>query len=234
MTPKVISFDCAHTLLHVDWSVARYVADVCAAAELEIPLEGPRLYERMYFDRLDDFVRVNMTRDHALCDQWWVDLGADWLESMGIAPEKSVELQAVSEQIGFGSESILFKVYEDVVPTLQRVSELGIPMAVLSNWDYSLHKALRGAGIYDRFNLVVASLEHGVGKPDARLFAKVTEYFGVKAADVLHVGDHPVDDYEGAIGAGMRAAMIDRSRPATESPILHDLRQIEEAFAWID
>jgi HAD superfamily hydrolase (TIGR01549 family) len=233
MIPKVVSFDCAQTLLEVDWSIRRYIADVCAVAELPLPLEAPALYEQMYYSRLQDYIRANMTRDHAQCDAWWITLGRDWLTQIDLDAELATRLQDISNEIGFGPESVLFRLYEDVVPALDRLNELGVRIAVLSNWDYSLHKALQGAGIYHRFDLVIASLEHGVEKPDPRLFQVVLDHFQVEPGDILHVGDNPVDDLEGARGVGMRAVLIDRTRGASEEPYLHHLSALEGAFAWI-
>ena len=232
MNPEVVSFDCAQTLLEVDWSIRRYVADICAYVGLEIPLDGPAMYESLYLRRLDDYLRVNMTRDHEQCDLWWIELGETWLESIDLDPRLARQLQAASNEVGFGPKSSLFKLYDDVIPTLDRLAGLGIRLAVLSNWDYSLHKSLQGAGVYDRFELVVASLEYGVEKPDPRLFQVVADHFNVSPGQVLHIGDNPHDDYEGATGAGMRAALIDRSLQQPEQPWINNLRRIEETFAW--
>lgn len=232
MIPKVVSFDCAQTLLEVDWSIRRYVADVCAHIQLEIPLEGPAKYEEMYNARLRDYVRVNMSRDHAACDAWWVELGRDWLTEIGLDPTLAARLQAVSGEIGFGPNSILFRLYDDVVSALDRLNGLGVRLAVLSNWDYSLHKSLKGAGIYERFELVVASLEVGVEKPDPRLFQVVTDHFGVAPQDVFHIGDNEIDDFQGATEFGMRAALIDRGLQSPDQPWIRSMDQIEEAFAW--
>ena len=231
--PKVVSFDCAQTLLEVDWSVKRYIADVCAVAGLQIPLEAPAIYEQLHRERLGEYLAANLTRNHDVCDAWWIQLGSDWLRVVGLDPDWAPRLQELSDRIGFGPESILFTLYDDVVPTLDLLAELGIRMAVLSNWDYTLHKSLRGAGIYDRFELVVASLEHGVEKPDPRLFQVLIDHFNVAPEEILHIGDNPLDDLEGAIVSGMRGALIDRSRTNTHEPWLHDLRCLEEAFGWI-
>jgi REG-2-like HAD superfamily hydrolase len=230
--PKVVSFDCAQTLLEVDWSIKRYVADVCAIAKLQIPLEGPSLYEQMYHDRLASYVQVNMSRDHQRAEDWWIQLGGDWLQAMGLDANHAPGLQKISNEIGFGPKSVLFRAYDDVEPVISRLKTQGMKLAVLSNWDYSLHKALRGFGLYDCFDLVVASLEYGVEKPDPRLFQVVTDHFAVEPNDVLHIGDHLEDDFEGAKRFGMRAALIDRSRAETSEPWLSDLRHIEEAYAW--
>lgn len=216
----------------MDWSIRRYIADVCAAAKLEIPLEAPAAYEGMYHSRLPEYLEVNLTQEFALCEGWWIELGANWLSQFGLDPGLAVELHAISDRIGFGPESILFKLYDDVKPALAALQRSGMRLAVLSNWDYTLHKALHGAGILDRFELVVASLEHGVEKPDPRLFKLLTDHFDVAPHEILHIGDNPIDDLEGAIVSGMRGALIDRSRPRSEEPWLHDLRNIEEAFGW--
>ncbi|MBC8065550.1 MAG: HAD-IA family hydrolase, partial [Chlorobia bacterium] len=80
--------------------------------------------------------------------------------------------------------------------------------------------------------MVVASLEYGVEKPDPRLFHVVLDHFEVDPSDVLHVGDNPLDDLEGAQGVGMRGVLIDRSIPNPIKPYINDLGKIEEAFAW--
>jgi len=234
MIPRVVTFDCAQTLLEVDWSIKRYVADCCAELKLEIPLEGPSLYEQMYHERLGDYVRVNMTRDHEACDAWWIALDREWLAAIGLDPGHAERLQETSERVGFGPQSILFRIYDDVLPCLADLKARGIRVGVLSNWDYSLYKALAGAGLQDEFELVVASLEHGVEKPDPRLFQVVLDHFEVAPEEIVHVGDNPVDDLEGARGVRMRGVLIDRSMPRSEAPVLHDLRNLPEAFEWID
>lgn len=234
MIPKVVTFDCAQTLLEVDYSLRRYIADCCAHAGIELPLHGPSVHEQMYNERLREYVQVNMTRDHEACNQWWLTLYRDWLNALDLDPAGAEKILEASREIGFGKESVLFKLYDDVRPTLARMKEMGVRVGVLSNWDYTLHLALQGAGIYDEFELIVASLEYGVEKPDPRLFQVVVDHFGVAPEEVLHVGDLVEDDLEGARGAGMRGVLIDRSRTNSESPWLHDLRHLPEAFAWID
>jgi putative hydrolase of the HAD superfamily len=71
-----------------------------------------------------------------------------------------------------------------------------------------------------------------VEKPDPRLFHTIIDHFAVQPSEVLHIGDNVVDDFEGARAAGMRAVLLDRTRQATEQPVLHHLDQIEEALRW--
>ena len=45
----------------------------------------------------------------------------------------------------------------------------------------------------------------GVHKPDPRLFEITAERLGVKPQECIYVGDHPVNDIQGALSAGMGA-----------------------------
>jgi putative hydrolase of the HAD superfamily len=61
-------------------------------------------------------------------------------------------------------------------------------------------------------DLIVTSALVGFEKPDIRTFQAAFEPLGVDPALGLHIGDQPKSDVVGAIGAGMRAALIDRYR----------------------
>jgi putative hydrolase of the HAD superfamily len=111
---------------------------------------------------------------------------------------------------------------------------MGIKAAVISNWDYSLHRVLKMFGIYERFVVVKASLEEGVEKPDPRLFQITLQEAGFSPHETFHVGDDLVDDVEGANRFGIRSTLIDRSLAKTERPVICTLADLPEAFGWID
>jgi putative hydrolase of the HAD superfamily len=88
---------------------------------------------------------------------------------------------------------------------------MGYRLIVISNWDITLRRVLRAVGIEDYFEFVFASLEEGVEKPEPGLFEIARAALGVSPAEVLHVGDDPVDDLGGAEAFGMRALLLDRT-----------------------
>jgi putative hydrolase of the HAD superfamily len=132
-----------------------------------------------------------------------------------------------------GPDSPCFRLYPDTIAGLDAVAALGLPMVVLSNWDVSLHRTLRSLGITDRFTHLFASLEHGVEKPEAELFRIVERETGFAPDEILHVGDSPLDDLQGALGAGWHAALLDRSLAAIERPRIASLVDVPEAIGWI-
>jgi putative hydrolase of the HAD superfamily len=103
-----------------------------------------------------------------------------------------------------------WKVFPDVLPILERLTAAGVATAVVSNWDSFLPSLLEGHGLTRYFRTVSVSAIEGCGKPDAEIFRRTCARLTVAPEAVLHVGDSPRDDYEGARGAGLRAVLLDR------------------------
>jgi putative hydrolase of the HAD superfamily len=96
--------------------------------------------------------------------------------------------------------------YADVRPALIRL-RAQYRLFALSNGNADLHRC----GIGDLFDGHVTAIAAGAAKPDARIFAVLSEMAGVSAAEVMHVGDDPVADVVGARQAGMRSVWLNRS-----------------------
>jgi HAD superfamily hydrolase (TIGR01509 family) len=96
-----------------------------------------------------------------------------------------------------------FEVLDGVVETLRGLQARGLDLAVVANWDYSLHEHLRRCGLEHFFSAVVVASELGAAKPDAAPFRAALERLGVPPERALHIGDHAKDE-EGAAAAGMR------------------------------
>lgn len=229
--PKVVTFDCAETLVAVRWTIDGFALDCAEHIGLRLPPEAGNLYRSLYVARRPEFARVNLTRDEAQGKAFWMKLTEDWLRALGLPETHAEPLQAAADTLAYGPDSILFRPFDDVAPCLDALESMGIRTAVISNWDYSLHRVLRGFGLDRRFDLVVASLEEGVEKPDPRLFHLALDRLGVAPDEALHVGDNPEDDLDGAQAAGMRALLIER----TGSPppgALRTLTELPEALTW--
>jgi len=110
---------------------------------------------------------------------------------------------------------------------------MGIRLAVVSNWDISLHRILENLNLASSFEFVIASLEEGPEKPDPALFHLALERLNLPPADVVHIGDDPVDDFAGAQAVQMRTLLLRRSEELShEAGVIHTLDQLPEAFAW--
>jgi HAD superfamily hydrolase (TIGR01549 family) len=100
--------------------------------------------------------------------------------------------------------ALRFAVLPGVPDALRRLRGAGFALAVVANWDFSLHEHLRKHRLRDWFDAVVVSGELGVRKPDPAPFRAALEQLGVEPARAVHVGDYPPHDEVGALAAGMR------------------------------
>lgn len=194
---------------------------------------GSETYGRLLQSRWRAYCEINQTRNDEACDDFWRDLAKDWLERMG-APDSALKpLLELADTRLYGLDQHTFTLFSDVLPTLLKLRDQGWRMVVLSNWDYSLPRILRNLGISDMFEQVFASLQEGPEKPDPALFRIVSERVGLAPASIVHVGDNPVDDLEGARSAGWQALFLDREKQGFHPPTLSSLGQMPEALAWL-
>ncbi len=103
-----------------------------------------------------------------------------------------------------------WRVFDDVLPTLQALNERGMPCAVLSNFDSRLFDLLTGFRLNRYFSGVHISARLGAAKPDGRIFAAALQAHGLRPHEAWHVGDSMREDVEGAGNAGIKAWLIER------------------------
>ena len=84
-------------------------------------------------------------------------------------------------------------------------------IVVVSNWDSTLPALLDRLDLTRYLDGVVVSALVGASKPSREIFATALAAAGVAPHEVLHVGDSPLDDYEGARAAGLPALLLDRA-----------------------
>jgi 2-haloalkanoic acid dehalogenase type II len=103
--------------------------------------------------------------------------------------------------------------YPDVRPALERL-KARYRLFALSNGNADLKRC----GLAHLFDGHVTARSAGAAKPDARIFTRLLVEAGVRAADVLHIGDDPVTDVDGARRAGLKAVWLNRDcRPWPEN-----------------
>ncbi|MEU6992251.1 HAD-IA family hydrolase [Streptomyces sp. NPDC046465] len=113
--------------------------------------------------------------------------------------------------------------YADAAEVLAGLRERGIGVAVVSNIGWDLRPVFRAHGLDRYVDAYVLSYEHGISKPDRRLFALACAALGVDPRDALMVGDDRRAD-GGAAGLGCAVHFVDHlpvdRRPAALRPVL--------------
>ncbi len=105
---------------------------------------------------------------------------------------------------------ISFNPYPESVAVLRELKALGLKLYVVSNWDILLAEVLEALGWTQYFDGLVASALLGVEKPDPRVFDEALRISGVRRERVVHVGNDPVADIQGAAAAGIATVLVDR------------------------
>jgi putative hydrolase of the HAD superfamily len=103
-----------------------------------------------------------------------------------------------------------FELYDDVPDVLRSLAASGVRIGLVSN----SHRCL--ASFQSHFELQgliaasVSSSEHGLMKPHPSIFRAALDLMDVPAPNALMVGDSVLHDVEGALRAGMKAALLHR------------------------
>jgi putative hydrolase of the HAD superfamily len=107
--------------------------------------------------------------------------------------------------------AIRFRAYPEVPDVLARLRASGARLAVVSNWDVSLHDVLERTGLRPLVDAVVISAELGVAKPDPAIFRAALDRLGAAPEGAVHVGDSLEHDVAGARAAGLEAVLVARN-----------------------
>jgi putative hydrolase of the HAD superfamily len=110
--------------------------------------------------------------------------------------------------------AIRFRAYPEVPDVLARLRAGGARLAVVSNWDVSLHDVLERTGLRPLVDAVVISAELGVAKPDPAIFRAALDRLGAAPDGAVHVGDSLEHDVAGARAAGLEAVLVARNGAA--------------------
>lgn len=131
--------------------------------------------------------------------------------------------------------------YVDARPTIESLRSAGVRLGVLSDADAG-YLADNIAFNDIKVDVVVSSEELQLYKPDPATFSEVCKRLDVAPSEAVFVGDSPVNDVEGALGAGLTAIWLNRNgaewpatcarRPAGEIRSLTELADVLRSFVW--
>ena len=124
--------------------------------------------------------------------------------------------------------ALRFRAYPEVPEVLAALRAGGARLAVVSNWDVSLHDVLERTRLRGLVDAVVISAELGAAKPDPAIFRAALERLAVPAAEAMHVGDSVETDVAGARAAGLQAVLVARNgaRAPEGVPVVSSLDEL--------
>ncbi|MDX1630438.1 MAG: HAD-IA family hydrolase [Thermoanaerobaculia bacterium] len=224
---EAVSFDFTGTLARPH-RIGTLYSEALARHGISIP---PGTLERLFpevWRELD--CRVHLGEDRFRShpegpEGFWGELLERILLRAGVDEEPSAFL--VRELFDRFRQADAWRVFPDVSPALETLRDLGLRLAVLSNFDPRLEEILRALDLRRFFAEVVTSYEVGAEKPHPGPFRELQSRIGLPGRRILHVGNERRRDVEGARAAGWRALWLRRDDPGAD---LRSLRTLPEAI----
>ena len=104
--------------------------------------------------------------------------------------------------------------------TLTRLTERGFHLGIISNGSLDSREKTVAATPFSNFiQQLVSSGQFGQKKPHPEIFLSTLEAAGFKPSQCLYVGDHPVNDIQGALSAGLHAVWLKGFHSSTRLPL---------------
>lgn len=211
---EAVTFDVGGTLITPSPSVGDIYARV--AARHGVSGLSPEVLDR----RFRDVWARSRPFQHGRDD--WSRLVDRVFEGLSPEPPSRTFFQALYTEFG---RAEAWRVFDDVVPTIEALAGIGIDLGIISNWDDRLRPLLRDLRLDRYFNSILVSCETGFAKPSPVIYQEALRRLGRPAAAVLHVGDELQDDFAGATTAGFSALHLRRETPSADLQI-QSLREV--------
>jgi len=132
------------------------------------------------------------------------------------------------------SAGMKFRLFEDVLTTLQDLKKRNLTLGLLTNLRQDIDSICRELGLDTYLDFTVTSAEVGAEKPNPPVFLAALERAAVTADQALHVGDQYGVDVVGARNLGIRPVLLDRDNVYPEVNDCPRIRTLTEVTAHLD
>ena len=227
---KAVSFDFYNTLVQF-WPPLEEIQQA-ACHELGLTVQGEAI-TRGY--AVADVLFNRENEDHPLSNR----SEEERLEFFGRYEQLILETAGISVSIDLAqrvwkmamSVPKDFVPFNDTVPALKQLRDLGYKVGVITNLRRDLSQLCQDVGLSPYLDFTVSSEEVGIEKPHPPIFMAALKRMGAAPEEVVHVGDQLRSDVMGALGVGMQAVLIDRSGygpDAVDCPKIASLSELSE------
>jgi putative hydrolase of the HAD superfamily len=207
---KAIFFDAVGTLFKLTKTVGDHYAYVGGEVGLDLDAQNLERAFHTAWKQMPQRAAIAGPREND--DKgWWRELVNRVLDQ--VAPSLGEFDRDNFFEIAYEhfAESGVWELYPEVPGVLEK-SQPRFQLAVVSNFDGRLRFILEHLGISKYFAHVFVSSELGADKPDPEIYRRALRVMKLHPNEVLHVGDDPERDWEGATAAGLSIFRLDRKR----------------------
>jgi len=182
--------------------------DVLGARGFEIP-GGVSVHD----DRIDGREHLEHSASAEHYQAWEQSRLRRFVEACGVGAD---DADLLVDELYTATKSFELQAYPEVPDVLADLRRRGLIIAVCSNWDWHLDRAMAQAGLDNLVDVLVTSARAGARKPHRRIFEHTLDACGIgDPSGVVFAGDSWGPDVEGPATMGMRPVHV--WRPEWES-----------------
>ena len=224
---KVIFFDIYGTLVRFDPPVEILQQHACKVLGLNVTTEGIR----KGYQLADEFMAKQNAKlplsnlSVARKTDFFIEYEKLILQGAGVSVSNDVTSK-IWELASSAPKQLAL--YEDVLPSLERLKGLGIQLGTISNINTNLNQLLAKTNLKSQIDYWLISSETGITKPDPRIFELALQRANIEPHQAIHVGDQYLSDVMGAVRVGIRPVLLDRHDLLPKPSECAKIRSIKE------
>ena len=117
---------------------------------------------------------------------------------------------------------------------LAELKQQGYKLAVVSNGGHATRLTiLQGLGFSHYFDEIISSELVGMSKPNPEIFLHTSRQLDIAPQHCLFIGDHPVNDIQGATLAGMKALWLKGFHEAEDHKSMNTIQNLAEIKQYL-
>ena len=209
---RTVFFDAGFTMLYPYPSTPEICQRICQQLGLHIHLDA--LKERM--SSAEDFffrqsrIRQQLWADDEAINAFWQDYYMEYLRPF-VEEHDEPRLYEMARLVYLEfDQHTSWRIYPDVLPTLEALRAAGYTLGVISDWGIGLGHILHEHRLNQYFDCLIVSALARYAKPSPALYELALQRANSIADYSLHIGDSYILDVLGARSVGITPILLDR------------------------
>ena len=232
---RVVFFDAANTLFHVEGSVAEIYLRHAVAFGYSQAAGSLASIEQAFGRAFREapppiFAATDPARIKQSERLWWFDIVHNVFYRVGMFERFDQFFERVFQVF---EDPASWRLFPETVAVLTQLRAEGVELGIISNFDSRLFSVMRGLGIEQLIDTVTISSLAQAAKPAPKIFQLALDKHAVDPEEAMHVGDSLRDDVEGAAKAGLHAVLLDRE-DRQQGTGVRSIRTLDELLPLID
>ena len=196
---KAIFFDAVGTLFDVKGSVGEvyltYAKKYGVPDSAEMVTTLNKRFKETMKDMPAPIFSVERPEKLKQCERlWWFDVVHAVFYRVGMFEGFDDFFDEVFEAFG---QATHWELFPETFEVLTLLKERGFELGIITNFDSRFFQVSRALGIHQFFDSVTISSLAGAAKPASKIFSYALSQHMLDPDEVLHVGDHRIEDFEG-------------------------------------